>query len=153
MEFLLTYGWAILIISVAALLMWQLGLFNITGQIPQGSSGFWGVVPHEDFRYRSDGTLTIPISNKVGGTIIVRSVNVSMGSTTVSDDKPTDYMTEGNDITPGSIKIWERDIHTYFQPLPEGSNYHIFVSIGYNDTRVDETYMSSGWLRGNTEAT
>ena len=40
MEYLMTYGWAILVVTIALLVMWQLGIFNLSGSVSSGSSGF-----------------------------------------------------------------------------------------------------------------
>ncbi|HDH41142.1 MAG TPA: hypothetical protein ENG12_01865 [Candidatus Altiarchaeales archaeon] len=152
LEFLLTYGWAILIITVAALLMWQWGLFNPGGQIQPGSSGFWGVVPYEDFRYTENGTLTIPISNKVGGEVTILEVNVTVTDFNYNDINPVGNGNMVNaTIPPGRIELWEVDLSSYVTPLPAKSSYNIFVSIAYNDTRTGEEYISSGWIWGNVE--
>jgi hypothetical protein len=40
MEYLMTYGWAILIIMIVGVAMWQLGMFNMGGAAVPTSSGF-----------------------------------------------------------------------------------------------------------------
>lgn len=40
MEYLMTYGWAILVVMVVGVAMWQLGFFNMGGSLPPTSSGF-----------------------------------------------------------------------------------------------------------------
>ncbi|RLI92269.1 MAG: hypothetical protein DRO89_02400 [Candidatus Altiarchaeales archaeon] len=145
LEFLLTYGWAILLITVVAILMWQWGLFNPGGQIQPGSSGFWGVVPYEDFRYTENGTLTIPISNGVGGEVTILEINVTVTGYKHQATNP------GITISPGRIELWEVDLSPHVTPLPAKSGYNIFVSIAYNDSRTGEEYISSGWIWGNVE--
>jgi uncharacterized protein (UPF0333 family) len=84
LEFLLTYGWAVLILTVVALLLWQMGLFNITGKVQPGTSGFWGVAPYEDFAYNKGKTLRIPISNRIGANITILGINVTFQGMTHS---------------------------------------------------------------------
>jgi hypothetical protein len=45
MEYLMTYGWAVLIVMVVGVALWQFGIFNMGGSIPPTSSGFQGFVP------------------------------------------------------------------------------------------------------------
>jgi len=145
LEFLLTYGWTILMISIAAVLMWQWGLFNPGGRIRPGSSGFWGVAPYEDFRYTENGTLTIPISNGVGGEVTILEVNATVTGYKHQDTSP------GIIIPAGSTERWEADLSSHVTPLSAKSSYNIFVSIAYNDSRTGEEYISSGWIWGNVE--
>jgi|GEM_PF-606390 len=152
LEFLLTYGWVILIITLVAVLMWQWGLFNPGGQIQPGSSGFWGVVPYEDSRYTKDALLTIPISNKVGGEITILGINTTVTGVDYNDDDPVGNGNMANATIPsGRTKRWEVDLSSKVTPLPAGSNYNIFLSISYNDSRTNEVYISSGWIWGNVE--
>jgi len=39
MEYLMTYGWAILVVMVVGIVMWQMGVFNVGGSSPPRVSG------------------------------------------------------------------------------------------------------------------
>ena len=146
LEFLLTYGWVILIISIAVILMWEWGFLKLSSNIPPGASGFWGVMPYEnDFKYTKDGNLTISLSNKVGGEVTIKGINATVSGYKHEDSSP------GITIPSGGVGCWDADLSSGVPPLAAGSNYNIFVSISYNDSRTSETYMSSGWLRGHVE--
>jgi hypothetical protein len=81
-EFLMTYGWAILIIGVAMILLWQWGFFNPTGTVKFSSLGFWGVIP-ADAQYRSNGDLTLSIRNEiVDADINITEINIATGGET-----------------------------------------------------------------------
>jgi hypothetical protein len=45
MEYLMSYGWAILVVMVVGAALWQLGIFNMGGSVPPTSSGFSTVKP------------------------------------------------------------------------------------------------------------
>jgi hypothetical protein len=45
MEYLMTYGWAILLIMIVGVAMWQLGIFNTGSTIPTTSTGFEALKP------------------------------------------------------------------------------------------------------------
>jgi hypothetical protein len=45
MEYLMTYGWAILVIMVVGVAMWQLGIFSLGGASPATSTGFESLKP------------------------------------------------------------------------------------------------------------
>lgn len=140
LEFLLTYGWAILIIIVIALVLWQMGMFNLGGRVQPGSSGFWGVSPETEFAYRENGDLQIALGNRVGGNITINAVNV-----TVQGETFEDY--PGLDIPIGGKTLWS----TTTKEMAAGAQYRIFVSIAYTDKRTNEEYLSSGWIWGNVE--
>jgi len=40
MEYMMTYGWAVLIVMVAGVVLWRLGIFNISSSIAPTSQGF-----------------------------------------------------------------------------------------------------------------
>lgn len=159
LEFLLTYGWAILLITVIALLLWQMGVFNPAGQVRPGSSGFWGVVPFEDFTYNDEGVLMIPISNKVGGRIDITAVNATVEGNKYDDDVSDELLNHMDDnnatIDAGRIRRWTSPAtsDTGFPEMAAGAHYNIFVSIRYEDNRTGEEYLSSGWIWGNVEVT
>jgi hypothetical protein len=45
MEYLMTYGWAILVIMMVGAAMWRLGVFSISASVPPTSTGFDAVKP------------------------------------------------------------------------------------------------------------
>jgi len=140
-EFLMTYGWAILIVALATVMAWQWGLFNPGGAVKPGSAGFWGIRP-TDFRYVSSGELHLSLINDVGGTVNITSVTAKLADNTYTN---TSIKTIRAGET-GSYTI------TGMTPLSAGSNYQIPVIITYNDTRVrSEILMSSGRIWGSAE--
>jgi hypothetical protein len=145
LEFLLTYGWAILLVLILTVLLWQQGLFNLGGRVQPGSAGFWGVVPYEDFRYTKDGLLTLPLSNRVSGQVTIRNISATVDEKSHTDTTPSITM------SPGDIKVWNSPSSAGYPHKPAKSNYNIFISISYNDSRTGETYVSSGWIWGNVE--
>jgi len=45
MEYLMTYGWAILVVMMVGLAMWRIGILNINTQTPPTYSGFGAIKP------------------------------------------------------------------------------------------------------------
>lgn len=45
MEYMLTYGWAVLVVMVVGIVMWQIGIFNLGGSTPTTSDGFAQLKP------------------------------------------------------------------------------------------------------------
>ncbi len=155
LEFMMTYGWAIIIMSVVALFLWQMGVFDVESQIEPGTSGFGVVSPYEDFTYTSAGVLKLPINNMHKANVTITKVEITIeGITyTLEDTSITDYITD-NDATipPGRIKVWDSETSSVTLPQQNGgSSYRLFLSFTYNDSRTEEEYMSSGWIWGNIE--
>ncbi len=159
LEFLLTYGWAVLILTVVALLLWQMGMFNLGGKVQPGTSGFWGVAPYEDFAYTEGQVLMIPISNRIGANITIQNISVTFqGRDIYSDPAPDAQMSDGSaTITPGDTEVWTSPAAAAppagpFPDLTAGNTFNAFVTIAYNDSRTGEIYLSSGTIWGNVEA-
>jgi len=146
LEFLMTYGWAILIILVIVVVAWQWGFFNPAGVVRNGFSGFWGVKPI-DFSYKENGNLELSLKNGVRGGINITDVEVRGGTITY-----TDPMTTPLSISPGSQSLYSLSgITSGLQGGGIGSSYDLFLSIEYNDSRTLEVYRSSGKIWGSIE--
>ena len=76
MEYLMTYGWAILIVIIVAAALFALGVFNPSTYTGRAATGFGGLGIPADWQY-SGTTLTIVLSNQVGEAITVSNVSTS----------------------------------------------------------------------------
>ena len=66
MEYLMTYGWAIIIVIIVGVALWRLGIF--TPHTSKTSQGFDAFFIGSDFRIRADGEAMLIIKNKdIGG--------------------------------------------------------------------------------------
>ena len=85
LEYLVTYGWAILAIVIIAAVLWYFGVFNPAQWTEsKGSGGFTGVTVID---YTVNGsTVTMVLGNKVGRTIVVdcEPTNVTLTTTSTS---------------------------------------------------------------------
>jgi hypothetical protein len=143
LEFLMTYGWAILIIIIAIIIAWQWGFFSLSETMEPGSFGFWGVVLN-DFIMQSDGTLVVSLLNTVGGNITVVYYNASMGD--ISQDCGSCFPV---DIPAGESRL--QTIRNLAAGTP-GTRFEVFMIVVYNDSRAgDNVFRSSGKIWGNYE--
>ncbi|MFC2162235.1 hypothetical protein ACFLRF_01005 [Candidatus Altiarchaeota archaeon] len=141
LEFLMTYGWALLIIIIAVIIVWQWGFFSFADTIQPGSFGFWGVYIN-DFVMESDGTLKVSMLNGVGANITVFYYNVTQGMVFEDCDS----------CLPLPIPSGQSRIQTIrnLQPGTPGTRFEVNMIIRYNDTRLPGTeFMSSGKIWGN----
>ncbi|NUN11204.1 hypothetical protein HUU53_01005 [Candidatus Micrarchaeota archaeon] len=84
LEYLVTYGWAILAIVIVAALLWYLGIFNPGNLVGSGNSAKGFTFNVLDQKY-NDTTLTMSFGNTVGNTINITSVTVSGAGVTITD--------------------------------------------------------------------
>ncbi len=77
MEYLMTYGWAILVVMVVGIAMWQLGIFNMGGTTVT-STGFAKIKPQlAGTGLSSSGTFTGVFTNGVGTRILIEWVHIT----------------------------------------------------------------------------
>ncbi|MFH1445199.1 MAG: hypothetical protein ABIF08_01820 [Nanoarchaeota archaeon] len=85
MEYLMTYGWAILIVIIVAAALFALGVFNPTAWTGQQATGFGGLGTPSDWELKSDGTFNIKLENSLAGkTVTVYNITAELGSTSVT---------------------------------------------------------------------
>lgn len=79
MEYLMTYGWAILVIVVVALVLWQMGIFEIGKTTEPGKRGFSQIRPL-DWRLTTGGNLEITLLNDAGMILNLTQVSAEITS-------------------------------------------------------------------------
>jgi len=138
MEYLMTYGWAILIILVVGLVLWQMGFFNppATGH---GCSGFSHIVPLDT--KLSGNKLTIIISNEAGARLDVKNVSATIGSETKTG-------TFSGVMRPGRTE--EVNI-TFSSAFTTGDYYRANIVIEYENVVSGISHKSSGDCWGTVE--
>jgi hypothetical protein len=139
-EYLMTYGWAILIILIVAGVLAYYGIFAPSGFLGPTARGFGQVQVLSPWSLATTGTLTINVENRVGGTINVTTLNLTTDSVTYSPSGFTPVQ-----ITSGQQKT----VSAFFSSLPvknTGESYSVTITIYYNYS--DQTFSSTGTLSG-----
>jgi len=142
MEFLMTYGWALVIIIIVSVVAWRWGVFSFAGTVQPGQYGFWGVTP-ADYKMSSTGELTLSLQNGVGANVSVNYVTATVGSF----NKTVDGV--------GVIMSSQKKV-VYLSGLDQGlkgDRFDVFVVINYSDSRMQEhrERLSSGIMWGSYE--
>ncbi len=84
LEYMMTYGWAILIIVIAAGVLYSLGVFSPSSFISTTITGFTGItVPAATCE--QGGVLLLSVSNSFGDVIYITSINVSFNGHTQTE--------------------------------------------------------------------
>lgn len=128
MEYLMTYGWAILVVMIVGVVLWQLGIFNLGGQT-KTMTGFGAVKPI-DWRIRS--------ASGVGDTqlILVNGEGVPIDITDVdlSGDCVRNNIGTANNVANGATVEITNAVASGVTCGSVGAGYKITVTITYNKT-------------------
>ena len=125
MEYLMTYGWAILIIIIVAAALFALGVFNPGTFTQSTATGFPGLqVQAGGWKLDSTaGTYTLIFSNIVGNRITVIGVNATLGTQTLTN----------NTAIPLAPNERARYDISGFTGLTAGAAFSIRAQIHYNN--------------------
>ena len=139
MEYMSTYGWAILVMAVVGIVLWQMGALNVSGKLPPGTSGFSVVKPAEwsmAVAGPASCTLSIRVANGAGETI--ESATIVGGNNCVPQT-----------VLAGELTTCSIDYTSCSQP---GYEYEKHVVISYSRSSDGQNFQSSGVLWGSAES-
>ena len=80
MEYLMTYGWAILVVIIVGVVLWQMGVFTPGAGTVSSFSGFGQVKPLESACSATSDDVSVVVVNGAGATIT--GVNITADGTT-----------------------------------------------------------------------
>ncbi len=141
LDFMMTYGWAILLVVIIAIALFAMGIFNPSNFIGNKAAGFAGTTV-TGWSLDSAGTFTIKAVNNVGNPIKLDSISVVIGNATVSVPVSNATIAVGADSG-----ILTSDVGA-FGAQTAASGYTASVNIKYTDTSANFPYVSSGTLTG-----
>ncbi len=148
MEYLMTYGWAILVVMIVGVVLWQLGIFGGGPGAVNTASGFGKIKPMEpSIKYDSSG-LTYSMMNGAGQSIHTVSF------TSVSGDCSGATMAAGVNGagTMGSGEVL-MVTGTGCGSKTAGQSFSTVMTIQYNVTVAgsDVIHAETGTIRGVAE--
>jgi hypothetical protein len=139
-EYLMTYGWAILIILIVAGVLAYYGIFAPSGFLGPTARGFGQVQVLNPWSLATTGTMTLNVENRVGGTINVTKVNMTLDSATY-----TNTLTTQVQISSGEHKIVQPTF-TITGSHNRGDAYTATLTIYYNYGGSE--FSSTGTISG-----
>ena len=124
LEYMMTYGWAILIIVIVAVILYSMGIFNPSSSITSTITGFsnLGSVTAECF---NGGGLVLSLGDSTGNPIKITEINTtSQSGLLISNNFSTLILPSGsaNFVVPGAcsnttgVRYSNRVIVTYMEP-------------------------------------
>jgi len=88
-EYLMTYGWAILIILIVAGVLAYYGIFAPSGFLGPTAKGWTQIYAMQPWDLDAAGTLQLQIENRVGQDIVLTDIKADSNSTAVTLCTPT----------------------------------------------------------------
>jgi len=139
LDFLMTYGWALLLIVLIVGALFALGIFDVGSFLGSRSSGFAqvGIV---GWKVADAGTFTTMFENHAGNDISITSISATKGSETINYTTPISL---ANGQSTGTITIG-----TFSTPGASGSSYTVAIDLIYTDTATGFEYSDSGTVTG-----
>ncbi len=138
LEYLMTYGWAILIVIIVGAALYSMGIFNPSATTGKTKTGFTQI-DINDWKYDTSGTLIMVLENRVGGSITLTSVDFTGGGTTVAN-------TTSTTVAAGKTATMQVDDNA---TPTVGDGYELDVTIAYTKGAISHT--ETGTLIGNVE--
>jgi hypothetical protein len=152
-EYLMTYGWAILIILIVAGVLAYYGIFAPAGFLGPTARGFGQVQVLNPWSLTAaNGALTLNLENRVGGTIEVTNITYTLtngGTATCFQAPPTcpnGCITGSTNLTSGSKGVFLATPPACPDVGTSGSTYTATVTItyGYGGGAFSSTGTISG---------
>jgi hypothetical protein len=138
LDFLMTYGWALLLIMIIVGGLFALGIFDSGNFIGSRSTGFvqigalgWRIAP--------DGNFTLMLKNNAGTDVNITAINSTLYQSTQNYPTPIPLQ---NGASTGQVVVGN------FGELPSGQSYSVRVSITYVDAVTGFQYQDSGSVNG-----
>lgn len=138
MEYLATYGWAVLIIVVIGVVIWQSGVLSVGKSIPPGKSGFSQVRPL-DWKAQASGTTEVTVVNNAGTKVTLTGVSST-------------YCTGGSasgDLLPGQSTPLTLTGCSFIGNV--GESYKMDLTISYSNPSSGLDHASVGTIWGSLE--
>ena len=139
LDFLMTYGWALLIIFLVVSTLFSLNIFDLGAFVGNRAAGF-AQIEVTDWRVSGNGVFTVMLRNSAGTPITIQQINATLGSGRVnySGSVPMTTGQRSSTITVG----------TFTSQPSYGGSYTVKMNIAYNDSATGDTYIDSGTLSG-----
>jgi len=145
-EYLMTYGWAILIILIVAGVLAYYGIFQPQGFLGPTARGFGQIQVLNPWSFASDGTITLNVQNQVGGTITPKNIAVNFTNGGSGGSGAGNCDLTSADIPSGQQGVIKCQITSGLSGLTTSKPYTAPITITYTYNSND--FTSTGTLSG-----
>ena len=140
LEYLITYGWALLAMVIIAGVLWYFGVFDPVKWSGEKQCGGFSAFICQDFRISTNGTLVIVLNNKAGTTIT--AVNFSNGTTAMN-------------CSPSTISPSSNTTCVYSQFVTGGNSGDQMdqkaISLNYTNSKSGIAHIDVGFIKAKYE--
>ncbi len=143
LEYMMTYGWAILIIVIVAVVLYSMGIFTPSSFLSfSGITGLFGFQP-ASAACASNGQMIVKLSNSLGYQVSISSINVT-SSSGVSVTQP-----ESATLFPGQTQEF---LLFGICPKTSGSSFSDTITVTYTEPSqpIPGPYSLSGTAKGTS---
>ena len=145
-EYLSTYGWAILFIAIIGVVLWQMSVFNLPSP-PPDCRGFSQIRP-ADWVLKDDGNFTMVIVNEANTKLYLSANGVT--ATIVDKGKCTgDWPSSTEQFLPGASKQVYIDCSNL--NFNENEYYQIILNVSYTNVASGMQHNSVGKCWGSVD--
>jgi len=146
LEYMMTYGWAILVVLVVGVLVWQMGILDLSRNISPDKRGFSQVTPLDwSLSQGPAADLVIVVQNNAG-TILTLNTVVATIETGGSGVCSLDTLVPITNFRPGStLKL---DFSNCPVDASSGDYYRVDVTLDYLNPGSGLTHTSTGVIWG-----
>ena len=145
MEYLMTYGWALLVVAVAGIAIWQLGFLDISGSAVPGKTGFTQITLLDWQALGSSDEVKLILVNHADN----RQTLVDVSATVEAGGSGGCSSTENLDIGPGATHSVTLSGCTLMDSL--GEYYKLEITITYTNPASALSHSSVGQAWGPIE--
>ncbi len=145
MEYLMTYGWAIMVVMIVGVVLWQMGIFKM-GSGGTGMSGFGAVKPL-DHTSTGAGNLDLTLTNGVGARINNMVIISSDGIGGPANLIPDATAAGGSSISPGDTVLAQLTGVTTVCPAG-ADTYDVSVNVSYSNVITGLNHSGNGRVWG-----
>ncbi len=143
LEYMMTYGWAILIIVIVAVILYSMGIFNPSSSISTTITGF-SSTPVSAAIFTNNGGLSLSVENSVGYPIEITNITATSATGGKVIIRPNITLMPGKSQVLVFSKI--------FTAANQGSHISTAVTITYKEISqpLPGPYVSTGSITGST---
>jgi len=144
---MMTYGWGILVVLVAGILLWQMGFLELSRNVTPDKRGFAQVTPL-DWSFSPEGKLTVVVQNNAGTIVSLDSVTAIMTTGGVGTCNNVLTVLPINEFRPGSTQKIEVQDCPVESGIKIGDYYRVNLTVGYTNPSSGLPHKSNGVIWG-----
>jgi hypothetical protein len=149
MEYLMTYGWAILIVIIVAAALYALGVFNPATWTGTRTTGFPNIGVPQDWQYTgSSGQLQVILRNGLGKAIDVSAVTATC-NTTAGPYGVSLYTAGVGSLGAGVTRAYYTDVAIeQCDAISSGSSFSVQLKVEYTPQGDSYSKTDTGTITG-----